>query len=151
LRLYTKVPFSFSVCDFPEVFFGVIAGKENGKRTTVEGFCTSRRIWREHLQDLCLCKPQLRPFSPCQPLKYEKDVPEVVLEELPELDCGWYLHNVLTNEECQQIIDVTEKMGYDLAKLTTVFGMVEDTSIRNNKRLMWQTDEGLFLEADQAE
>ena len=42
-----------------------------------------------------------------------------------------------------QIINVTETMGYDLAKITTGHGMIEDTSIRNNKRLMWQTQEGI--------
>lgn len=59
-----------------------------------------------------------------------------------------YLHNVLDGDECQQIIDVTEKMGFDMAKLSTAFGMVEDTSTRNNKRLIWQSQDGIFVLAN---
>jgi hypothetical protein len=34
------------------------------------------------------------------------------------------LYDVLTPEECQQYIDLTEKMGYEEATVTTFGGMV---------------------------
>jgi len=54
------------------------------------------------------------------------------------------LHNVLTSEECDTFISLTEGMGYELAKITTGMGMISAPGIRNNKRVMWQTQEDIW-------
>lgn len=55
------------------------------------------------------------------------------------------LYNVLTPEECQQFIDLTEQMGYEEAKVTT-FGnrMVSMPDLRNNERVMWQSTDDVW-------
>jgi len=53
---------------------------------------------------------------------------------------AFLLHNVLTLDECNQFVEVTEKMGYEDALITTFGGMVMMKDVRDNKRVMWQTE-----------
>ncbi len=54
------------------------------------------------------------------------------------------LHNVLTPEECDQYIAITEQMGYGEAPVTTFGGMMLMPDVRNNKRVMWQTSDDVW-------
>jgi hypothetical protein len=54
------------------------------------------------------------------------------------------LYDVLTPDECQQYIDLTEKMGYEEATVTTFGGMVKMPDLRNNERVMWQSEEDVW-------
>jgi len=59
-------------------------------------------------------------------------------EHVPE---AFMLLNVLTDEECQKFIDVTESLGYTDAPITTgmtTAQMMKD--IRDNSRVMWQAN-----------
>jgi prolyl 4-hydroxylase len=51
---------------------------------------------------------------------------------------------VLTPEECQQFIDITEKMGYEEAAVSTWGGMVKMPDWRNNERVMWQAPKDVW-------
>jgi len=57
---------------------------------------------------------------------------------------AYVLHNILTPEECQQYIKLTETMGFGSAPVTTFGGMVMMTDLRNNQRVMWQTQEEVW-------
>jgi len=94
-------------------------------------------------------------------LKYEDNVPiytsapdvvhfakhnkqQIEVKPVPGVDGAYVLTNVLSPEECQQFIDISEQMGYDVAKITTSARMILDTEIRNNKRVMWQSDTSIW-------
>ena len=49
--------------------------------------------------------------------------------------------SVLSDEECDQFIKITEEMKYTGALITTFGGMVEAKDIRNNQRIIWQLDQ----------
>eukprot|EP01121_Diplochlamys_sp_Union-15-3_P012630 TRINITY_DN3811_c0_g1_i1.p1 TRINITY_DN3811_c0_g1~~TRINITY_DN3811_c0_g1_i1.p1 ORF type:complete len:256 (-),score=38.51 TRINITY_DN3811_c0_g1_i1:37-753(-) len=63
----------------------------------------------------------------------------IIKEDVEGVPGAFTLHNVLLPKECDQYIDLTERMGYIFAPITTAFGMVNKPGIRNNKRVMWQT------------
>jgi len=76
--------------------------------------------------------------DPQNPIRYEKNLSPSVTQKLVQGVPGAFtLDNVLTQQECQQFIDATEQMGFDLARISTFAGMVKDTSTRNNTRVMW--------------
>lgn len=55
-------------------------------------------------------------FSPLQQKRYEKCLNtycKVVREEFPRVEGAFHLHNVLSKEECDFLIKVTEAQGYD--------------------------------------
>ena len=74
-------------------------------------------------------------------IKFSSKTKELKLEEVKNVKGAFSIHNVLTSEECKQFIEITEKMGYDIAPLSTMGGMVVDNDIRNNKRVIWQTEQ----------
>jgi len=63
--------------------------------------------------------------------------PKVTKVQAP-VEGVFLLFNLLTPEECQQFINITEHMGYEEALVSTFSGMVSDSSWRNNERVMWQ-------------
>jgi len=54
------------------------------------------------------------------------------------------LYDVLTPDECQQYINLTEKMGYEEATVSTFGGMVKMPDLRNNERVIWQSEEDVW-------
>lgn len=48
---------------------------------------------------------------------FDEDAPPVVREELEGVDGAFLLHNVLTPAECQQYIDISLSMGYEVSFL----------------------------------
>lgn len=75
-----------------------------------------------------------------QPITFDP-TPTTRREDLQKLeDRGFLIHNVLTPSECEQFINLTEEMGYTLAKVTTKRGMIEMKNIRDNKRVLWQLE-----------
>eukprot|EP00469_Lotharella_globosa_P018490 CAMPEP_0167813202 /NCGR_PEP_ID=MMETSP0112_2-20121227/1712_1 /TAXON_ID=91324 /ORGANISM="Lotharella globosa, Strain CCCM811" /LENGTH=252 /DNA_ID=CAMNT_0007712237 /DNA_START=90 /DNA_END=848 /DNA_ORIENTATION=+ len=69
---------------------------------------------------------------------HEKQARKIKKEILTQVPGAFVLKNVLTPSECKQFVDVSEKMGYVGALLTTSRGMVQD-DMRNNKRVIYQT------------
>jgi len=79
------------------------------------------------------------------PITYESFEDNITVQKIDGVEGCFYLHNLLSPNECKQFIDLTEDMGYDLAKVTTSFGtMVEAKGVRNNKRVMWQSHEDVW-------
>jgi len=73
------------------------------------------------------------------------DVSKIKQCEVKNLVEGCFvLHNVLTDEECDNYIKLTETMGYELAKITTSWGMITAENVRNNTRVMWQTESDVW-------
>ena len=56
-------------------------------------------------------------------------------------DKAFTISNVLTAEECQHYIDLTEQMGYAEAPVTTSRGPKMMPDFRNNERVMYDTPE----------
>lgn len=50
----------------------------------------------------------------------------------------------MSDDECKQFMEITEIMGFDLAKISTGSGMKTNTDVRNNKRVIWHTEKGIF-------
>lgn len=46
--------------------------------------------------------------------------------------------NFITPEWCEEIIKSSEETGFDVAKLTTTHGQIEDLGIRDNRRLFFK-------------
>lgn len=46
--------------------------------------------------------------------------------------------NFVSAEWCQKLIERSEDLGFDVAKLTTTHGQVENLNIRNNRRLFFK-------------
>jgi len=75
------------------------------------------------------------------PILYESVVMDIKKENL-SVPGAFILDNVLTAKECQQFIDVSEKMGYQQATVSTggVGGaMFVRTETRSNQRVFWQS------------
>ena len=49
--------------------------------------------------------------------------------------------NVLTSKECQDYIHLSESEGYDLATIQAINGPEINTEIRNNDRLIYDSNE----------
>lgn len=73
-------------------------------------------------------------------IKWSQNPNDVTEEEIRGVPGGFIIHNVLTPQECEQFIDITENMGYDLALVTTGGGMKKMTDLRSNKRLIWDLE-----------
>jgi len=83
------------------------------------------------------------PIYQTQPstITFDKKPPKVKKEDLKSRVPGAFiLRNVLTKAECQQFIDTSEQMGYEEAKITFGSSMISMPDVRNNKRVMWQSD-----------
>ena len=51
-------------------------------------------------------------------------------------DLAFLVHNLLTSEECEQYIELSEELGYDDAPITTSVGFMVRKNVRNNTRVM---------------
>jgi prolyl 4-hydroxylase len=51
------------------------------------------------------------------------------------------VENFLTSEECKEYIDLSEKNGYDVAKINTEEGQRVVTQVRNNNRSFYNSKE----------
>jgi len=66
---------------------------------------------------------------------------QVVKVDLDGVEEGYLLQNVLSEEECQQFIEITEKIGYCDAPITVGMNKAEMMKdIRDNMRVMCQAD-----------
>jgi len=64
---------------------------------------------------------------------------EVVREEVEGVPEAFILHNVLTKEECDAYIEITEKLGYTDAPITTGINQANMMpEVRDNQRVMWE-------------
>ncbi|GAB5357110.1 hypothetical protein AAMO2058_000346400 [Amorphochlora amoebiformis] len=76
------------------------------------------------------------------PIKWEdhkEQQKKIIKEDVHGVKGAFTLKNVFTKEECKQFIQLSEKMGFSDALVTTSLGMVK-MDIRNNKRVIWQSD-----------
>ena len=65
-----------------------------------------------------------------------------IFQEKLDVPGAFLLHNLLTNKECQRIIDHSEGIGYTMAKINNGAGkMVKRTQSRNSKRLILDVPE----------
>lgn len=71
----------------------------------------------------------------------------VTREEVKGVPGAFLLHNVLTCRECEQFIQLSEKMGFQDALVTTSRGMVKSSDTRNNKRVIWQNERQFLNES----
>jgi len=75
---------------------------------------------------------------------YESNPPPIVREDLP-VPGAFLLHGLLTKDECDQYISISEEMGYAVAPLrnldtvnSTSFTLTEETlTIRNSQRVLF--------------
>jgi len=74
-------------------------------------------------------------------INYCKDFKKLEFENVAGVPGAILIHNVLTPEECQSFIDVSEKMGYGDAPVSTSYGMVLMQEIRDNMRVIWDTNQ----------
>jgi len=74
------------------------------------------------------------------PISYSLSTKKVKKTPLEGVEGAFLLSDVLTLDECKQYIATTEKMGYADAPVTTYTGMKMMPELRDNKRVMWQTD-----------
>jgi hypothetical protein len=58
----------------------------------------------------------------------------VTFEAIPDVEGAFLLHNVLTPEECQQMIDISEEMGYAPSPLTILDGNYQNSQINQNTK-----------------
>eukprot|EP01080_Neovahlkampfia_damariscottae_P006956 gene6956-11118_t len=65
----------------------------------------------------------------------------LIPKELKDVPGAVFVQNVLSGEECDQFIKITESMGYGIAPITTGRGMIVNNDIRNNKRVIWQMEQ----------
>lgn len=55
---------------------------------------------------------------------------------------AFLLHNFLSDQECDELVALTERMGYNPAKVTTYGGkMVSLDTVRKGSRLIWDTQQ----------
>jgi len=81
-----------------------------------------------------------------KPINYESSFDEKKMSKKDvDVPGAFVLTNVLTKKECEQFIDISEKFSYSEATITTFGGMVSAPDVRNNKRVMWQTDDSVYL------
>lgn len=73
-------------------------------------------------------------------IQFSKTPKDPVLEEIKQVPGLYMIHNVLTDEECKQFIDITEEMGYDQALISTSTKMILMSDLRSNKRIIWDLD-----------
>uniref|UniRef100_A0A7S2TVF5 Fe2OG dioxygenase domain-containing protein n=1 Tax=Lotharella oceanica TaxID=641309 RepID=A0A7S2TVF5_9EUKA len=69
---------------------------------------------------------------------HKEQAKKIQKEVVSQVPGAFVLKNVLSPSECRQFVEVSEKMGYVGALLTTSRGMVKD-DMRNNKRVIYQT------------
>jgi len=75
-------------------------------------------------------------------INYCKDFnKKLELENVAGVPGAFLIHNVLTPEECKSFIEVSEKMGYGDAPVSTSYGMVLMKEIRDNMRVIWDTNQ----------
>jgi len=80
--------------------------------------------------------------APSKSITFSKKAPKIKKEDLKSKVPGAFvLRNALTKEECQQFIDLTEQMGFEEAKISMGSMMISMPEVRNNKRVIWQSDE----------
>mmetsp|Transcript_14754 Transcript_14754/g.16375 ORF Transcript_14754/g.16375 Transcript_14754/m.16375 type:complete len:233 (-) Transcript_14754:35-733(-) len=77
-------------------------------------------------------------------IQYAKNSKGVSKTGVDEVKGAFVLRNVLTPDECAQYVKITEEMSYDLAYVTGYSGMQARTDIRNNKRVIWQSDDSIW-------
>ena len=80
-------------------------------------------------------------FLPLSPT--DEVVARVVKRELP-IPGVFVLENFLTPEECTAMVECTEAMGFEAAKLSTHRGMVMNKGVRNNARVIWHTQQEMI-------
>eukprot|EP01098_Paradermamoeba_levis_P006913 TRINITY_DN2868_c0_g1_i1.p1 TRINITY_DN2868_c0_g1~~TRINITY_DN2868_c0_g1_i1.p1 ORF type:complete len:275 (+),score=68.52 TRINITY_DN2868_c0_g1_i1:67-825(+) len=80
---------------------------------------------------------------PC-PISYSTTKEPSTFESVQGVPGAFTLKNVLDAEECRQFVELTEKMGFGEAPITTGRGMVVRKDIRNNSRVIWQTEDNLW-------
>jgi len=78
------------------------------------------------------------------PILYESLSCDIKKEMVLGVPGAFILHSVLTKKECQQYIEITEKFGYQKAAISYGSSVVVDSSIRSNKRVIWQTSENIW-------
>ncbi|KAK6192502.1 hypothetical protein SNE40_003955 [Patella caerulea] len=59
----------------------------------------------------------------------------------PEGCLAFGLYNVFTPQECKELIEKTEAMGYTPALINNGYGQVLETDVRNNTRCIWDSKE----------
>jgi len=87
---------------------------------------------------------------------YSPITPAIKKEDLP-VEGAFLIHNLLTPEECQQYIKISEEMGYDFAPLrdlsttnSTSFSYDEETrSIRNSNRVLFDVPDQIGIVLNQ--
>ena len=75
------------------------------------------------------------------PEKYSKEKKKVVMEEVEGVSGAFLLHDVLSESECKSFVEITEKMSYVEALVSTFGGMVKMEDLRNNQRVIWQMEQ----------
>jgi len=78
--------------------------------------------------------------SPELPINYNSSYSSSKIEkkDVNTVQGAFVLNDVLTEDECKQFIELTEKMGYSEATVSTFQGMVSMPDVRNNERVIWQ-------------
>lgn len=70
----------------------------------------------------------------------------VIKEEIGGVQEAFILHNVLTPEECDAYIDITEQLGYTDAPITTGLNQAKMLpEVRDNLRVMWEVSEQITM------
>ncbi|ELR20691.1 prolyl 4hydroxylase, alpha subunit [Acanthamoeba castellanii str. Neff] len=77
-------------------------------------------------------------FNSTNPITYTSQPRTPIRKVATPIEGAFLLYDVLTPEECQQFIDLTEKMGYEEAMVDTHDGMVKMPERRNNERVLWR-------------
>jgi len=83
--------------------------------------------------------------SPTEILINYENLLKPKIEKLEGVPGAFLIHNVLSPFECQQFIDLSEKLGYREAMLSTYGGMVSVPEVRNNRRVIWQVNDSTIL------
>jgi hypothetical protein len=79
------------------------------------------------------------------PIQYADSPPQSITStKIEGVPGAFMLHHILSKDECDQYIDLTEKIGYADAPITTSYGMVMRPDIRNNMRVMWQSTDDVW-------
>lgn len=78
-------------------------------------------------------------------IQFSKELKDPVLQEIKQVPGLFMIHNVLTDEECKQFINLTEEMGYEEALISTGTKMIKMSEWRSNKRLIWDLPRNSFI------
>jgi hypothetical protein len=64
------------------------------------------------------------------PINFSNNPPQIHVEAVDGVNGAAVLHNVLTDDECQQFIQITEQMGYADGSCALLFADMTSTYLR---------------------